>query len=134
MHLHLHQALNVHVPDWESYGSFWPHIHNRILGALFVAQITALGYFGVKQFPFTPFLVVLPIASVVFYFFCRNTYYPSIRFVSLWTAAEVPRAKPPSDAIIDAYTPPCMQENHPGIRDRRSNLANQVDSSINAVL
>ncbi|KAG0616625.1 hypothetical protein M758_5G129300 [Ceratodon purpureus] len=128
------QALNVHVPDWESHGSFWPHIHNRILAALLVAQITALGYFGVKQFPFTPVLVVLPIASAIFYVFCRNNYYPSIRYVSLWTAAEVPKAKPPPGAIAEAYTPACLQEGHPGIRDRRSNLATQIDSSINAVL
>lgn len=128
------QALNVHVPDWESHGSFWPHIHNRILAALLVAQITALGYFGVKQFPYTPILVILPVASAIFFMFCRNNYYPSIRYVSLWTASEVPKAKPPSEAIIEAYTPICLQEGHPGIRDRRSNLATQLDSSVNAVL
>lgn len=133
MGLHL-QALNVHVPDWESHGSFWPHIHNRILAALLVAQITALGYFGVKQFPYTPILVILPVVSAIFFMFCRNNYYPSIRYVSLWTASEVPKAKPPSEAIIEAYTPICLQEGHPGIRDRRSNLATQLDSSVNAVL
>lgn len=112
----------------------WPHIHNRILAALFVAQITALGYFGVKQFSFTPLLILLPIASVVFYMFCRNNYYPGIRVVSLWTAAEVPKAKPSTEAIVEAYTPESMQEGHPGIRDRRSNLATQLNSTVNAVL
>jgi len=112
----------------------WPHIHNRILAALLVAQITALGYFAVKEFRYTAVLLVLPVCTVVFYMFCRNNYYPSISVVSLWVAAEVPKAKPSYDAIIQAYTPPCLQEGHPGIRDKRSNLATKLDSTVDAVL
>lgn len=128
------QALNVHVPDLESHGSMWPHIHNRILAALFVAQITALGYFGVKEFLFTPILIILPVATVIFYMFCKKNYYPSIVVVSLWTAAETPKSRPSEGAIAYEYTPSCLQEGHPGIRDRRSNLATQLNSTINAVV
>lgn len=128
------QALNVHVPDFESHGSMWPHIHNRILAALFVAQITALGYFGVKEFLFTPILIILPVATVIFYMFCKKNYYPSIVVVSLWTAAETPKSRPSEGAIAYEYTPSCLQEGHPGIRDRRSNLATQFNSTINAVV
>jgi hypothetical protein len=128
------QALHVHVPDFESHGSMWPHIHNRILAALFVAQITALGYFGVKEFPYTAILIILPVCSAIFYLFCRQNYYPSVAVVSLWVAAEVPKAKPSPGEIVEAYTPPCMQEGHPGIRDKRSNLATKLESTVDSVL
>lgn len=128
------QALNVHVPDFESHGSFWPHIHNRILAALFVAQITAIGYFGVKEFPFAPIIIILPVLTVVFYMFCKKNYYPSIKVVSLSVAADVPKSQPSSAVITDAYTPVVLQEDHPGIRDRRSNLATKIDSTVNAVV
>lgn len=128
------QALNVHVPDFESHGSFWPHIHNRVLAALFVAQITAIGYFGIKEFPFSPFLIVLPILTVVFYMFCKKNYYPSIKVVSLYVAADVHKAQPSAESIAHAYTPVPLQEGHPGIVDRRSNLATKIDSTVNAVV
>ena len=87
-----------------------------------------------KEFKYTPILIVLPVATAVFYGFCRNNYYPSMKAVSLWTASEVPKSKPPSEAIIQAYTPPVMQDGHPGIREKRSNLATQLDSSLTGVL
>jgi hypothetical protein len=128
------QALNVRVPDFESYGSMWPHIHNRILAALFVAQITAIGFFGVKEFAFAPILIILPVLTVVFFMFCRKNYYPSIRLVPLAVAADAPKAQPSPGAITEAYTPTVLQEGHPGIRDRRSNLATRIDTTVNAVV
>jgi hypothetical protein len=128
------QALNVHVPDFESHGSMWPHIQNRILAALFVAQLTAIGYFGVKEFAPTPILIILPVLTVVFYMFCKKNYYPSIKEVSLYVAADVPKSQPSSAVITEAYTPIVLQEDHPGIRERRSNLATKIDSTVNAVV
>lgn len=124
----------MHVPDFESHGSMWPHIHNRILAALFVAQITAIGYFGVKEFPFAPILIILPVLTVLFYMFCKKNYYPSIKVVSLYVAADIPKAQPSVATVAEAYTPTCLQEGHPGIRDRRSNLATKIDSTVNAVV
>lgn len=99
------QALNVRVPDWESFGSMWPHIHNRVLCALVVAQITGLGYFSVKSFPYTPILIILPILSLFFYLFCKRNYYPSFAVVSLYVASEVSKEMPTMTSITEAYTP-----------------------------
>lgn len=128
------QAMNVHVPDFESHGSFWPHIHNLMLSALFVAQITAIGYFGVKEFAPAPILIILPVLTVIFYMFCKKNYYPSIKVVSLYVASDMTKNQPPTSAIAQAYTPVVLQEGHPGIRDRRSNLATQIDATVNAVV
>ena len=99
------QALNVRVPDWESFGSMWPHIHNRVLCALVVAQITGLGYFSVKAFPYTPVLIILPVLSWCFYLFCKRNYYPSFAVVSLYVASEVSKEMPTMNSITEAYTP-----------------------------
>lgn len=99
------QALNVRVPDWESFGSMWPHIHNRVLCALVVAQITGLGYFSVKTFPYTPIVVILPVLSWCFYLFCKRNYYPSFAVVSLYVASEVTKEMPTMNSITEAYTP-----------------------------
>ena len=97
----------------------------------YVAQITAIGYLGVTQFAFAPILIILPVLTGVFYIFCRQNYYPSIKVVSLYVAADVPKAQQFSAEINEAYTSVVLQEGHSGIRERRSNFAIKLDSSVN---
>jgi hypothetical protein len=112
------QALNVHVPDWESNGSLWPHIHHRILAALLASQITAIVYFAVKEFKFTPILLILPFLTLIFHIVCKRTYRPLIERVSLFMATSETKVQPSVSDIVQAYTPIYLREGAPGI-DRR---------------
>jgi hypothetical protein len=108
----------VHVPDWESNGSLWPHIHHRILAALLAAQITALAYFAVKEFLWTPILLILPILTLIFHVHCNRKFRPLIDHVSLYMATEEYPVQLTTSAIVEAYTPIYLREGSPGI-DRR---------------
>ncbi|KAG0592601.1 hypothetical protein KC19_1G265900 [Ceratodon purpureus] len=112
------QALNVHVPDWESNGSLWPHIHHRILAALLAAQITAIAYFAVKEFVWTPILLLLPFLTLLFHVYCNRKFRPLIEHVSLHMATEEYPVQPTTSAIVEAYTPIYLRADSPGI-DRR---------------
>lgn len=102
------QALNVVVPSYESGGRMWPHIHSRILAALLLSQITMLGYFSVKEFPYSPLLIPLPVGTLIFGYICWRFYYPSFRFSPLVSACEEVKEMLSIDAIVEAYTPACL--------------------------
>ncbi|KAI5057502.1 hypothetical protein GOP47_0027517 [Adiantum capillus-veneris] len=103
------QALNVMVPDYESGGRMWPHLHSRILAALFLSQITMLGYFGTKKFFFVPLMIPPPIATLVFAYLCRKFYYPSFCACPLMAACEEVKDVPSIESIVEAYTPECLR-------------------------
>ncbi|MCO5583636.1 hypothetical protein L7F22_037549 [Adiantum nelumboides] len=103
------QALNVMVPDYESGGRMWPHLHSRILAALFLAQLTMLGYFGTKKFFFVPLMILPPIATLIFAYLCRKFYYPSFCVAPLEAACEEVKEVPSTESIVEAYTPECLQ-------------------------
>jgi len=128
------QALNVQVPDWESNGRMWPHIHNRFLAALLVSQITALGYFAVKQFPYTVFLIFLLIATFAFYLYCKRNFYPSFAVVSLYVASKPVKETPSKASIIEAFTPTCLLDSDKfedaEFQDARSNMTSRSNSGI----
>lgn len=127
-------ALNVYVPEWESNGRMWPHIHNRILVALLVSQITALGFFAVKKFPYTVFLIFLPLATFAFYLYCKRNFYKSFAVVSLYVASQPVKETPSMDTIVQAYTPTCLLEGDQfedaDFQDARSNMTSRTNSGI----
>lgn len=125
------QALNVHVPDWESNGSLWPHIHHRILAALLAAQITAIVYFAVKEFLYTPILLLLPVLTLVFHVFTKRKFKPLIERVSLAMATKEMREQPSVSDIVEAYTPIYLREGAPGIdrRDSSERISKPLDLS-----
>lgn len=129
-----HAALNIQVPEWESNGRMWPHIHNRFLGALLVSQITALGYFAVKKFPYTVFLIFLPIATFAFYLYCKRNFYPSFAVVSLYVASQPVKETPSMVSIVEAYTPTCLLDSDKfedaDFQDARSNMTSRSNSGI----
>lgn len=114
------QALNIHVPDWESNGSLWPHIHHRILAALLAAQITAVAYFAVKEFLFTPILLILPLLTLVFHVYCKRTWRPLIERVSLFMATEEVTVQPSTTTVVAAYTPIYLRADAARIHDQAS--------------
>lgn len=102
------QALNVMVPSYESGGRMWPHIHSRILAALFLAQLTMLGYFSVKQFVYAPLMIPPIIATLVFAYICRKFFYPSFSVSPLSASFKEVKEVPSTESIAEAFTPTCL--------------------------
>lgn len=102
------QALKVYVPDFESGGRMWPHIHSRIVAALFIGQITMMGYFAVKKFPYAVLVILLPLFTIFFASMCKMNYYPSFQVTSLAIASEDCKDAPTLRKIVEAYTPECL--------------------------
>ncbi len=112
----------------------WPHINNRILAALFVSQITMLGFFGVKEFPYTVLLIALPVMTVAFYFVCKLTFYPAFAHLPLEVASEEMKEIPSLASIVEAYTPACLLEGEQfedaKFEDAQSNMTSRTNSGI----
>lgn len=87
----------------------WPHIHSRIVAALFIGQITMMGYFGVKKFPYAVLVVILPVVTVCFASMCKMNYYPSFQVTALAIASEDIKECPPLRRIVEAFTPECLK-------------------------
>eukprot|EP00268_Persea_americana_P053756 TRINITY_DN61149_c0_g1_i1.p1 TRINITY_DN61149_c0_g1~~TRINITY_DN61149_c0_g1_i1.p1 ORF type:complete len:185 (+),score=31.25 TRINITY_DN61149_c0_g1_i1:69-557(+) len=102
------QALKVYVPAYESYGRMWPHMHVRVLAALILYQVTMFGYFGVKKFVFAPFLIVLPILSLLFGFICRKKFYRAFQDTALEVAAHELKELPNMEQVYRAFIPPSL--------------------------
>ncbi|BBH01134.1 early-responsive to dehydration stress protein ERD4, partial [Prunus dulcis] len=102
------QALKVYVPAYESYGRMWPHMHVRLLAALILYQVTMFGYFGVKKFVFAPFLIVLPILSLLFGFICRKKFYRAFQDTALEVAAHELKELPNMEQVYRAFIPPSL--------------------------
>lgn len=102
------QALKVYVPSYESYGRMWPHIAVRIIAALVLYQVTMLGYFTLKKFYYTPFLVVLPIISLLFAFFCHTKFYRSFADTALEIVVREPKEIPNLEQIFKSFIPPSL--------------------------
>lgn len=80
------QILNVYISKYETGGQFWPIAHNATIFAMIVAQIIALGVFGIKKSPVASgFTIPLIIGTLLFYEYCRQRFLPIFRN----TAAEV---------------------------------------------
>ena len=98
----------MYVPSYESNGRMWPHIHSRFLAALIVYQITMIGYFAIKKFIYSPLLIPLPFATLVFAYICKKRFYTSFCVTSLEVASHDVKEVPSLSSIMDAYTPTCL--------------------------
>lgn len=99
------QALKVYVPSYESYGRMWPHIHTRILAALVLYQLTMVGYFGVKEFYYTPILFLLPIASLIFAFVCSKKFYRFFQHTALEVTGQELKESPNMERVFRSFVP-----------------------------
>ncbi|PWA34216.1 early-responsive to dehydration stress protein (ERD4) [Artemisia annua] len=102
------QVLKVYVPKYESYGKMWPHMHVRILAALLLFQATMLGYFGVKQFLYTPIIFPLPIMTIIFSFVCSKKFYRFFQSTALEVASQELKETPNMEIVYNSFIPPCM--------------------------
>ncbi|CAM8885472.1 unnamed protein product [Rhodiola kirilowii] len=71
------QFLNVYIQKYESGGQFWPIAHNSTIFSLVLAQIIAIGVFGLKNAPVASgFTIPLVIATLLFNEYCRHRFSP----------------------------------------------------------
>lgn len=76
--LMLFQVINVYNQEYESAAAFWPDVHGRIIMALVISQVLLMGLLTTKQAAqSTPFLIVLPILTIYFHWFCKGLYEPA---------------------------------------------------------
>ncbi|CAN6824668.1 unnamed protein product [Brassica oleracea] len=99
------QALKVYVPSYESYGRMWPHIHTRILAALFLFQLVMFGYLGIKLFVWTILLVPLIFISLIFGYVCRQKFYKGFEHTALEVACRELKQRPDLEEVFRAYIP-----------------------------
>lgn len=102
------QALKVYVPSYESYGRMWPHMHNRIMAALIIYQLTMIGFFGLKKFKYSVLIIPLPVLSLIFNFMCNNKFYGSFRHTPVEVVSSEMKEIPNMEAVYKAYIPPCL--------------------------
>ncbi|XAR61233.1 hypothetical protein NMG60_11034879, partial [Bertholletia excelsa] len=77
-----HQIINVYNQKYESGARFWPDVHRRIIIGLVISQLLLMGLLGTKQAESsTPCLIVLPILTIWFNWFCKGRFEPAfVRF------------------------------------------------------
>ncbi|XP_068320656.1 CSC1-like protein ERD4 isoform X2 [Pyrus communis] len=102
------QALKVYIPAYESYGRMWPHMQIRIIASLILYQVTMFGYFGVKRFYYAPFLIPLPIMSLLFSFICSKKFYRFFQHTALEVAAHELKEIPNMEQVYRAFIPPSL--------------------------
>ncbi|XP_068665044.1 calcium permeable stress-gated cation channel 1-like [Aristolochia californica] len=112
-----HQIINVYNQQYESGAAFWPHVHARIITALVIFQIILLGLLGTKKSAqSTALLIVLPVLTIWFHFFCKNRYEPAFVRYPLQEAMmkdTLERAKEPNlnlkAYLLNAYLHPVFK-------------------------
>ncbi|KAK9270817.1 hypothetical protein L1049_026403 [Liquidambar formosana] len=77
------QILNVYITKYETGGQFWPVVHNTTIFSLVLAQIIALGVFGLKQSPIASgFTIPLVICTLLFNEYCRQRFHPIFKSIA----------------------------------------------------
>ncbi|CAI9107870.1 OLC1v1007341C1 [Oldenlandia corymbosa var. corymbosa] len=70
-----HQIINVYDQKYESGAAFWPDVHLRIIIGLIISQLLLMGLLSTKDAAnSTPFLIVLPVLTVWFHYFCKGRF------------------------------------------------------------
>ncbi|XP_042005418.1 CSC1-like protein ERD4 [Salvia splendens] len=97
------QVLKVYVPSYQTYGRMWPHMYNRVAVSLLLYQATMVGYFGAKEFIYTPVLIPLPILSLLFIYFCTMKYYRFFQSTALDVACRELKETPNMEGVFRSY-------------------------------
>ncbi|CAL9166175.1 unnamed protein product [Musa hybrid cultivar] len=72
--------MNVYCSRYETGGRMWPIVHNTTIFSLVLAQIIALGVFGLKESPVASgFMIPLVILTLLFNEYCRQRFNPLFR-------------------------------------------------------
>lgn len=62
---------------YETYGKFWPIVHNLMVFSLVLMHVIAIGIFELKELPLASVLTVpLPILTLLFNEYCKRRFLP----------------------------------------------------------
>ncbi|ONK64886.1 uncharacterized protein A4U43_C07F31100 [Asparagus officinalis] len=87
------QILNVYIPKYETGGQMWPIAHNTTIFSLLLAQIIALGVFGLKKSPVASgFVIPLLLFTLLFNEYCRKRFRPIFDSFSAQDLIEMDKA------------------------------------------
>lgn len=108
------QMLNVYCLKYDTGGQYWPIIHNTTIFSLVLAQIIALGVFGIKESPIASgFTIPLVILTLLFNEYCRKRFHPVFKSYSAEDLIELDRRDEQSGrmeeihrALLIAYCQP----------------------------
>ncbi|BBN15907.1 hypothetical protein Mp_7g01840 [Marchantia polymorpha subsp. ruderalis] len=134
------QVINVYDPDYDSGAAFWPHVHGRIIVAMIIEQLTLIGLFTIKgpvgfaqtdvrnkslsaatfmkeMLSSTPFLVALPIGTMIFHVYCKKRFRAAFQFYPMVEANEKDRQEEKDTPDLDlqkyldkSYLHPVLKE------------------------
>ncbi|XP_078437206.1 hyperosmolality-gated Ca2+ permeable channel 2.1-like [Wolffia australiana] len=86
------QFVNVYSTKYTMGGKIWPVVHNTTVFSLVLAQIIALGVFGLKESPVASgFTIPLVIATLLFNEYCRRRFQPVFRSLSAQDVIDMDR-------------------------------------------
>lgn len=72
------QIMNMYEPAYETGGQYWPFVHNRVIGSLFLMQLIGVGIFGVKE-KTSASTATLPLLAItlIFNYYCQLRFLPA---------------------------------------------------------
>ncbi|KAL3682930.1 hypothetical protein R1sor_000952 [Riccia sorocarpa] len=115
--VHRNQIINCNEPKYESGAAYWPYMFGYIIVALLIKHITLIGLMTLKEAKSsTPFLLPLPICTIIFYFYCKNRFEHGFQFYALEEAMAkdtIERARNPNldvrSFLENAYIHPSLR-------------------------
>ncbi|XP_027368987.1 CSC1-like protein RXW8 isoform X2 [Abrus precatorius] len=86
------QIINVYVTKYDGGGQYWPIAHNTTVFSLLLAQLIALGVFGLKRSSVASgFTIPLLICTLLFHQYCRQRFLPVFKSNSAQTLIDMDR-------------------------------------------
>lgn len=91
-----------------------------------------LGYFGVKEFYYTPLLIPLPILSLLFAYVCSKKFYRSFSNMALEVVCQELKETPNMEEVFRLYIPPSLRNDKPD-EEQFEDALSQVSRSASFV-
>ncbi|KAF3784424.1 CSC1-like protein [Nymphaea thermarum] len=87
--VYINQIQDVYQTTYETSGQYWPHIHNYIVIAIVLMQVTMIGLFGLKSKP-TATILTIPLLALTLLFneYCKICFGPTFYRYSVQDAIE----------------------------------------------
>ncbi|KAL3829783.1 hypothetical protein ACJIZ3_018585 [Penstemon smallii] len=113
----INQIQDVYITTYETSGQYWPFIHQYILVAIVIMQITMIGLFGLKSKPAASFSTIpLLVFTLLFNEYCKLRFLPTFYQCSVKDARDRDEFDEKTDLMeanlqnaTDAYCPPCLR-------------------------
>ncbi|XP_031475846.1 CSC1-like protein At3g54510 isoform X4 [Nymphaea colorata] len=87
--VYINQIQDVYQTTYETCGQYWPHIHNYIVIAIVLMQVTMIGLFGLKSKPTATILTIpLLVLTLLFNEYCKICFRPTFYRYSVQNAME----------------------------------------------